>query len=94
MENILNDGFQGKTVMPQAGGQTKFVRSNVDVCFFGGTLGGGKSFGAILSVAEPSLDPNFRAIFIRKSLNDLKTAGYVVDTFKDAYGNIISVKVS
>lgn len=52
------------------------------------------TFGAILGVAEPSLDPNFRAIFIRKSLNDLKTAGSVVDTFKDAYGNIINVKVS
>lgn len=52
------------------------------------------TFGAILGTAEPSLDPNFRAIFIRKSLNDLKTAGSVVDTFKDAYGNTISVKVS
>lgn len=52
------------------------------------------TFGATLIAAEPSLDPNFRGIFIRKSLNDLKTAGSVVDTFKDAYGNIINVKIS
>ena len=52
------------------------------------------TFGSILGMAEPTLDPNFRAIFIRKSLNDLKTAGSVVDSFKDAYGGIINVKVS
>lgn len=83
-----------KVITPQPGGQERFVRSNVDVCFFGGILGGGKTFGAILSTAEPTLDPNFRGIFIRKTLSDLKTAGSVVDTFKDAYGDIIRTKVS
>lgn len=83
-----------KVITPQPGGQERFVRSNVDVCFFGGILGGGKTFGAILATAEPTLDPNFRGIFIRKTLSDLKTAGSVVDTFKDAYGDIIRTKVS
>lgn len=83
-----------KVITPQPGGQERFVRSNVDVCFFGGILGGGKTFGAILATAEPTLDPNFRAIFIRKTLSDLKTAGSVVDTFRDAFGDIIRVKAS
>lgn len=83
-----------KVITPQPGGQERFVRSNVDVCFFGGILGGGKTFGAILATAEPTLDPNFRGIFIRKTLSDLKTAGSVVDTFKDAFGDIIRTKVS
>lgn len=52
------------------------------------------TFGAILATAEPTLDPSFRGIFIRKSLNDLKTAGSVVDTFRDAFGDIIRVKSS
>lgn len=52
------------------------------------------TFGSILSTAEPALDPNFKAIFIRKSLNDLKTAGSVVDSFSDAYGDIVRIKVS
>lgn len=52
------------------------------------------TFGSILSTAEPALDPNFKAIFIRKSLNDLKTAGSVVDSFSDAYGDIVKIKVS
>lgn len=83
-----------KIVKPQDGGQTRFVMSNVDVCWFGGSLGGGKTFGAILSMAEPSLDPNFRGLFFRKTLGDIKTAGSIIDTFKDAYGDMISVKVS
>lgn len=91
-EELKRQGF--KVVTPQEGGQTKFVRSNVDVAFFGGTLGGGKTFGSILSVAEAVLDPNFKAIFLRKNLGDLKTAGGIVDGFREAYGDIIDTKMS
>ena len=82
-----------KIVKPQDGGQSRFVMSNVDVCWFGGSLGGGKTFGAILSMAEPALDPNFRGLFFRRTLGDIKTAGSIVDTFKDAFGDIINVNV-
>ena len=50
-EELKRQGF--KVVTPQEGGQTKFVRSNVDVAFFGGTLGGGKTFGSYPS-ARPT----------------------------------------
>lgn len=89
-----NKEYKPKIVMPQAGGQERFVRSNVDVCWFGGSLGGGKTFGAILSMAEPSLDPNFRGLFFRRTLGDIKTAGSIVDTFKDAFGDMINIKTS
>ena len=59
MEN--NNEHKIKIVRPQQGGQARFCRSNADFTLFGGSLGGGKSFGAILSMAEPCLDPNFRA---------------------------------
>lgn len=75
-----------KIIRPHAGFQEKFVRTNVDVCFGGGQLAGGKSFGAILSVAEPSLDPRFRAVFLRNNLGDLKSGGGVLDGFREAYG--------
>lgn len=83
-----------KVVTPQEGGQACFVRSNVDVAFFGGTLGGGKTFGSILSVAEAVQDSNFKAVFLRKNLGDLKTAGGVCDGFYEAYGDLIDVKMS
>lgn len=83
-----------KVITAQEGGQDAFVRSNVDICIFGGTLGGGKSFGAILANAEPSLDPNYRAVFFRRTLAELKQSGGIVEDFEMAYGNSISVTKS
>lgn len=83
-----------KIIKPQPGGQERFVRSNVDVCFFGGSLGGGKTFGAILSMAEPLLDPGFRGVFFRRTYGELKGAGGVVDLFKEAFGDIVHTKTS
>lgn len=83
-----------KIVRPQEGGQDLFVRSSVDICIFGGTLGGGKSFGAILANAEPALDPNYRAVFFRRTLAELKTSGGIVDDFENAYGDMVSITKS
>lgn len=83
-----------KIIKPQPGGQDTFVRSSVDICVFGGTLGGGKSFGAILGNAEPTLDPNYRAVFFRRTLAELKTSGGIVDDFENAYGDAVSITKS
>lgn len=83
-----------KIVKPHPGGQEAFIRTNVDVCFFGGSLGGGKSFGAILANAEPSLDSQYRAVFFRRTLGELKTAGGIVDDFEAAYGKAVSITKS
>lgn len=79
-------------IKPQEGFQERFTRSNVDVVIGGGVLNCGKSFAAILSVAEPSLDPNFRACFIRRTFTELKGGGSLTDDFKVAYGNHIEIK--
>lgn len=50
------------------------------------------SFGAILATAEPSLDPNFRACFTRRTFGELKTGGGLVDDFESCYGNYVHVK--
>lgn len=89
-----NSEKQIKIVRPNKGGQERFVMSNIDYCFFGGCLAGGKTFGAILSMAEPLLDPNFRGVFLRRTLGEVKSAGGIVDTFKDAYGDYLHVKIS
>jgi hypothetical protein len=83
-----------KIIQPQLGGQELFVRCNTDIAIFGGTLGGGKSFGAILANAQPSLDPKYRGIFFRKTLKELKGAGSITDDFKEAYGDAITIKMS
>lgn len=52
------------------------------------------TYAAILMVAEPSLDPRFRAVFTRRNLANLKAGGGIVDDFVDAYGDYVSVKTS
>lgn len=51
----------------------------------------GKTFAAVLSVGEASSDPNFRAVFLRNNLNDLKSGGGILDTFRDVYGDGVTI---
>lgn len=78
-------------IKPQPGFQEEFVRSNVDVVFGGGVLASGKTFGAVLAMAEPSLDPDFRGIFLRNNLGDLRSGGGILDNFRDAFGDSVDV---
>lgn len=80
-----------KIIRPHAGFQEKFVRTNVDVCFAGGVLNCGKTTGAVLMCAEPSLDPNFRGVFLRNNLGDAKAGGGILDEFKAMYRGGINV---
>lgn len=52
------------------------------------------TFAAILALAEPSLDPNFRACFTRRTFGELKTGGGVVDDIESCYNNYVEVKKS
>lgn len=52
------------------------------------------SFGGILSVAEPSLDPNFRATFFRRTFGQLKASGGLVDDMTTCYAGEVAVKIS
>ena len=83
-----------KIIKPQKGFQELFTRSSVDVVIGGGVLNCGKSYASILAMAEPSLDPNFRACFIRRSFTELKSGGSLTDDFKNAYGNYINIKLT
>ena len=80
-----------KIIRPHAGFQEKFVRTNVDVCFAGGVLNCGKTTGAVLMCAEPTLDPNFRGVFLRNNLGDAKAGGGILDEFKAMYRGCVNV---
>ena len=79
---------------PHEGFQTNFVRTNVDVCFGGGNLGAGKSFGAAMATAEPSLDSRWCGLFLRNNLDDIKRGGGLIDSFRELYGDYIQVRIS
>lgn len=50
--------------------------------------------GAILANAEPGLDPNYRAVFFRRTYGELKSAGGVLDEFTKMYGDNVTVTKS
>lgn len=74
--------------------QTNFVRSNCDITIGGSAMGVGKTFAALLMAAEPSLDPSFRMLFIRKTLNDSKVAGSGTDDGMRLYKGMATLKLS
>ena len=52
------------------------------------------TFASILSSAEPALDPNYRAVYFRRTYGQLKMAGGILDDFKVAYGKEITATIS
>lgn len=81
-------------VSPHPGFQRSFVRTSVDVCFGGSSLGSGKTYGEVLSIAEESLDPNWRGLFLRNNLDDIRAGGSILDTFREVYGNSIQIRTA
>lgn len=75
---------------PQEGPQTDFYNSKADVTFFGGSAGGGKSFGLLLSIAKQEyLDANgYNAVIFRRSRPDLTNEGGIWDTANQLFPDI------
>lgn len=70
------------------------VCSNVDFLVAGAAMGVGKSFAALLMAAEPSLDPDFRMVYIRRNIGDLKVGGSGTDEAAKIYGHYATLKMS
>lgn len=49
------------------------------------------SFGAVLATAEPSDDSNFRGLFLRNNLGDLRSGGGLLDNFREAFGDYVDI---
>lgn len=82
-------------IEPHKGFQTAFASSNVDIVFSAGTVNNGKSFALVLAQAEPLMtDPDFRGLLIRRALQNLKAGGGFADTFKDIFGEYVSIKMA
>lgn len=85
---------QVKIYSPFAGFQEQFVCSDVDFLVGGSAMGVGKSAGALLMAAEPSSDPNFRMLFLRRNLGDLKAGGGGLDEGIKFYGPFCKVRMA
>ena len=93
MEN-KKDEHKIKIIRPQPGFQERMVQSNVDFLVAGAAMGVGKSFAALLMAAEHVSDPNFRMVYLRRNISDVKAGGAGADEAMKIYGNFASMKMS
>lgn len=91
---IEENGRKIKIIKPQDGFQEKFTRSNVDFLVAGAAMGVGKSFAALLMAAEHVDDPDFRMVYLRRNISDVKAGGAGADEAQKIYGDIASIKMS
>lgn len=67
LETTPNDNI----IATQAGGQNNMIMSEADITIGGGSRGGGKSMALLMKAMYNITDTNFRAIILRKEIDDL-----------------------
>ena len=93
--NVDLSNIEGKIIKPMKGFQEAFTTAQADIVWGVGQLGSGKSYGLVLSMAEPlMLDADFRGLISRRAIQSLKAGGGFVEKFKQIFGEYCSVKES
>lgn len=82
LERAPND----KLIIAQAGGQNNMLMSPADITIGGGSRGGSKSFSLLMSALYNITDPNYRAIILRKTLDDLSDLADTSNMLFEDYG--------
>jgi len=75
-------------IMPQSGPQTAFLSCSADIAIYGGSAGGGKSYGLLLEPLRHINNKNFGGVIFRRTLADVKKTGSLLDTSMNIYGAI------
>lgn len=75
-------------VKPQPGPQTQFLKCDADVVFYGGSAGGGKTFGLLLNPLYHVNNPKFGAVTFRRTTKQVKSEGGLWDTAEELYSAI------
>src|SRR4030042_379784 len=65
--------------------QELFLMSQADITIYGGTAGSGKTFAEILAPLINTDDPNFNAVFFRRTRPELTVGGGIWDTSNKVY---------
>lgn len=72
----------------QPGPQEKFLASDVDVAFYGGAAGGGKSYALLLEALYDTHNPLFGAVIFRRTRKQVTDEGGLWDTASEIYQSI------
>ena len=72
-------------IQPHEGPQTDFLSTSADVCLFGGSAGGGKSFALLLDPLRYINVKDFYCIIFRRHQTEVTLPGGLVDESKKIY---------
>lgn len=72
-------------IKAQPGPQSAFLSTSADIAIYGGSAGGGKSFGLLLETLRHSHNPNFGAVIFRKTTPEIKGEGGLWDESEKLY---------
>ena len=70
---------------PQLGPQYDFLTTLADICIFGGSAGGGKTFGLLLDPVRHFQNPAFGGVIFRKTRTDIRKEGAIWDESEKMY---------
>ncbi len=68
-----------RRIRPQAGPQETFLSSSADIAIYGGAAGGGKSWALLLEPLRHIANPDFGAVFFRRSTVQIRNEGGLWD---------------
>jgi hypothetical protein len=72
-------------IRPQQGKQEKFLESTADIVLYGGSAGGGKTYGLLLEAIRNIAVKGFGAVIFRTSLTQIAREGALWDTADSIY---------
>ena len=74
-----------KEIRPQPGPQYQLLSSSADVVVYGGSAGGGKTFGLLLDALRHIETPDVGAVFFRRTTTQITNEGGLWDEATDLY---------
>ncbi|MDV7391807.1 hypothetical protein RZS08_10655, partial [Arthrospira platensis SPKY1] len=72
-------------IRPQPGPQTAFLSSPADIVIYGGSSGGGKTFGLLLEAARNINNPEYGGVIFRREQTMITNEGGLRDTALQLY---------
>ena len=82
-----------RVLQPQKGPQERFLATSADICVYGGSAGGGKTYGILLDPLRHKNTKRYSAVFFRKHNVQIHVAGGLLDESRAMYSGIKGAKL-